>query len=415
MDKPARKYFERIGVANESNDFGLLNDKDIFVVIPCYNEDDIDRTISSIRKSQEACNIRVQLVVVVNSHIDTPKHILEQNAKTIRHLNSIERSTNFVCHTINLSIENKKEAGAGMARKVGMDSVAHQASKQNREVIICSLDADCLVSENYFEEIKNSFSNKRCFASTIYFEHRFKEIADDEQRKGAIIYELFMRYYFHASKYYGLPHPMYTVGSCFAVTSSAYIKVGGMNKRIAGEDFYFLHALTTLGKIGNISRATVYPSARISDRVLFGTGVSIGNWTQGDRSIMEAYPLVAFEELGKFWSIIEKLYSKPLHEIEHILSSHSPAVLSFMKKNNKDLSKLLSIGKSCTSSKTFVQRVPTFFTALDQQRFLRSYKDGNPHKDLITEATQLLDLMGITSNSESIDILTQYRGIDRQI
>ena len=42
----------------------------------------------------------------------------------------------------------------------------------------------------------------------------------------------------------GYPDSIYTIGSAFAVRAEAYMKQGGMNRRQAGEDFYFLYKLT---------------------------------------------------------------------------------------------------------------------------------------------------------------------------
>ena len=51
-------------------------------------------------------------------------------------------------------------------------------------------------------------------------------------------------------KFAGYPWAMYTVGSAFAVTAEAYVKRGGMNRRQAGEDFYFLQNLAHIGTVG---------------------------------------------------------------------------------------------------------------------------------------------------------------------
>ena len=65
---------------------------------------------------------------------------------------------------------------------------------------------------------------------------------------------------------------MFTIGSAFAVTANAYIKRGGMTRSQAGEDFYFLQTLAQIGTVGEITTTKVYPSARLSDRIPFGTG-----------------------------------------------------------------------------------------------------------------------------------------------
>jgi hypothetical protein len=68
--------------------------------------------------------------------------------------------------------------------------------------------------------------------------------------------------------------------------AAAYAAVGGMNRKRAGEDFYFLQGLAKYGKVGHINATTVYPSMRISDRVPFGTGRKMGEMAESaDKNI----------------------------------------------------------------------------------------------------------------------------------
>ena len=60
-----------------------------------------------------------------------------------------------------------------------------------------------------------------------------------------------------------------------AVRPEAYMKQGGMNRRKAGEDFYFLNKIMSLGGFGECAETTIYPSPRTSKRVPFGTGQAV--------------------------------------------------------------------------------------------------------------------------------------------
>src|SRR5690606_28888963 len=62
------------------------------------------------------------------------------------------------------------------------------------------------------------------------------------------------------------------VGSAMTCDYEAYIKIEGMNKQKAAEDFYFLEKLAKQYSINKINATTVYPAARKSWRVPFGTG-----------------------------------------------------------------------------------------------------------------------------------------------
>ncbi len=54
-----------------------------------------------------------------------------------------------------------------------------------------------------------------------------------------------------------------------------------MNKREAGEDFYFLGKLAKIGGIDYLKETCVYPSARVSTRVPFGTGKRVERFLTG--------------------------------------------------------------------------------------------------------------------------------------
>jgi hypothetical protein len=73
-------------------------------------------------------------------------------------------------------------------------------------------------------------------------------------------------------------YAFHTIGSTMMCDHFAYIKTGGMNKRKAAEDFYFLEKLSKSYKIDKIDSVTVYPSKRGSWRVPFGTGQRVSRF-----------------------------------------------------------------------------------------------------------------------------------------
>ena len=54
-----------------------------------------------------------------------------------------------------------------------------------------------------------------------------------------------------------------------AVKALPYVKAGGMNRRQAGEDFYFIQKLVPSGGYFSLNSTTVYPSPRASDQGSF--------------------------------------------------------------------------------------------------------------------------------------------------
>ena len=97
-----------------------------------------------------------------------------------------------------------------------------------------------------------------------------------ETARPILSYELYLRYQELAWGYAGSPYAYPAIGSAMACTARAYAASGGMNRRQAGEDFYFLQQLAKTGKIGRIWETTVRPSGRASHRVPFGTGRKVG-------------------------------------------------------------------------------------------------------------------------------------------
>ncbi|MBN1926587.1 MAG: glycosyltransferase, partial [Prolixibacteraceae bacterium] len=267
---------------------------EIIVVIPCYNEPDILKTIESLSKC-EYPGVSVGTVVVINSPEGAACEIVEQNRATSIELEGCKKYLPGWMNLFAIDAQGlpQKHAGAGWARKIGMDwATGHFNNTGNPNGLIASLDADTLVDANYFTAIIQAFrETPDAVAATLYFEH---PLNDDPTKGGIVRYELFMRYYRNALEYSGFPHAIYTLGSCFVVKAGAYVAQGGMNRRKAGEDFYFLHKLVPLGEIIEIKSTTVHPSARISNRVPFGTGPALKKIQEGESPYSETYPLELF-------------------------------------------------------------------------------------------------------------------------
>ena len=252
----------------------VLPSLSMIVMIPCLNEPEIIRTLESLWSCVPVSSF-CEVIVAVNDSESSPQTVKDFNQVTFRNLLTWKKENdrpNLVLQPIYASSVNAKFAGAGMARKIGMDEAIRRFDAVNKpDGVIISLDADCLVSPNYMQRIEAAFSgHKSCFAATLNFRHRFDEMDDPKLKMGILLYEDYLHYYKEALDFTGFPNSIYTIGSAFAVRADAYVKQGGMNRRQAGEDFYFLHKLTRLGTITEINDAWVYPSARVSDRVPSG-------------------------------------------------------------------------------------------------------------------------------------------------
>ncbi len=210
-----------------------------------------------------------------------------------------------------------KFAGVGLARKIGMDLALTKFDycSINKKIIICT-DADCIVDSNYLSEISQEFNRNNYEAAVVNFEH---DIAgNDEETKAIICYEIFLRYYVLGLAYAKSDYAFHTIGSTMLCTPEAYVKVEGMNKRKAAEDFYFLEKLAKIYPIGEIKTTFVHPSKRGSWRVPFGTGRSVDRFLMNTKDEYLLYDPKSFAVL-KTW--LEVFYDKSSSQPELVSGS----------------------------------------------------------------------------------------------
>lgn len=172
--------------------------------------------------------------------------------------------------------------------------------------IVC-LDADCTVSKDYLIVAEKAFSNPLTQLAHYQFKHLFLQEKDENLKNGIVQYELHLRYHIQGLKWAGYPNAMHTVGSCMAVRASAYAKSGGMNRRKAGEDFYFMHKLLPVCQFTYLP-ALVHPSCRSSDRVPFGTGRAQLEFLDAGAQVRNTYHPETYASLKRFFELVPSLY-----------------------------------------------------------------------------------------------------------
>lgn len=227
------------------------------------------------------------LVVVNNRSLESvekarrselKKHI-DDNALTLKWLETQSGNTPFPLAWIDASSPGNELppwGGVGLARKIGCDSVLTLLVKSPtpvnlRDFVFFSLDADTATSPNYIEAAGKELRNSRCVGGVIPFKHQQADSAEEQAAINA--YEAFLHYYVAGLRWAGSPYAFHTIGSCLCFTADGYIRAGGFPaRRQAGEDFYFCVELVKAGGICEIQKTKVFPSARISQRVPFGTG-----------------------------------------------------------------------------------------------------------------------------------------------
>ncbi len=296
--------FRKINIALEPS-----KDLKIIVVIPSYNEKNIQPTIDSLFLKQDDFSFNVEVIVLINNSESEIEEIKEQNLltlKTLQNLSETYSKSNMHLIPVLIGDLDAKHAGVGWARKLGMDIATQRFRTINFNGTIVGLDADTVVESNYLNSIYSFFSNNNFNAASIYFEHPITgDSFSDVHLEQIKYYELHLRYYKNSLKYSKLPYSFHTIGSAFALTASAYARQGGMNRRKAGEDFYFINKLIKGEIFGEINDTKVMPSPRVSNRVPFGTGRAILEGLNTKKDLSLTYDFQSFEVIHSWINRIE--------------------------------------------------------------------------------------------------------------
>ncbi len=362
-----QKYLEK---QKSGSCLAVLEYTPITVVIPCYDEPTMVQTLESLWAC-ENYDKNLHVIVVLNHEKNSPKKCIAQNKKTSEELaefkqkHSIEKRKLSVIEVV--FAENS--GGVGEARKIGMDEVVRQCVEHQKNGIIASLDADTLCAKNYLAELYRHFTeNSKANAAIINYEHQLEGLS--ESHKEAIIqYELYLRYMTLAYRYVEHPNAFHTIGSTFAVRTSAYCKQAGMSRRQAGEDFYFLQKILSLGKCSELNATCVYPSARTSERVPFGTGKAVHDLMQSSQEL-QTYSFKAFQELKAFFDLHKKLYKISKNDFEHIVYNDLGGLIKSWLIDVDFYTEIEKINGNCASLEMFSKKFFESFSIFQIIKYL---------------------------------------------
>jgi len=404
-------YLENYAVRGQLIDDSVQYDLGIIVVIPCYDELSLIPTLESLFYCDEpVCS--VEIIIVINASEDTSESIKKQNSQTQveakewlkNHVK--EKLTYFFIEENNLP---KKHAGVGLARKIGMDEAVRRFEEINNPngVILC-FDADARCDKNYLVEVEKHFKNNAITpACSIHFEHPITgtEFAETIY-KGITQYELHLRIYKNGLAYAGLPYAYHTIGSSMAVRNSIYQKQNGMNKRKAGEDFYFLQKLVPLGNFTELKTTTVTPSPRVSDRVPFGTGKAMIDFITDNEQEIQSYHPNSYIDLKAFSTVLPDLYDN-----QQVLFPAS--VDGFLNSIHWKID-CEKIRKNSTSRTHFVKLFFNWFNAFKVLKYIHYSRNHHyPDRSVFDVGNQLLKLLGEEQQDSVALMLKKYRSIDK--
>jgi hypothetical protein len=415
MSSVANQYFKRFGFREQIISSPATTEMKICLVIPCYDETGVLHTLKSLAACQPPI-FPVEVLLVLNCGLHE-NEVRSRNRQSLREVTNWRESQPpewLRLHTLWLDDLPPKHAGVGLARKIGMDEALRRfASLEYAGMIVC-LDADCSIAPNYLQVLEDVQINHAPKSCTIYFEHTFEEVTDPQLQEGIIYYELFLRYYVNALAFSGYPYSMHTIGSGMAVRADIYALSGGMNRRKAGEDFYFLHKIAHLGDLKQIGQTCVFPSARLSDRVPFGTGKAQKDWLLQPQKGQFSYHFQTFEDLKLFLAEIPAYYRKDSKYVEKRLTELPETLYHFL--TDQDFGqKIAEIKANSGSFDTFNKRFFSWFDGFKVLKFVHYCRDAYYKEEKLTHTSRhLLKLKGIFCPDNPIELLRAYRQLDKE-
>jgi len=400
-------YLQRQALRQKIIDASIHESLNLIVVIPAFDEPDIIGTLQSLLECDKT-EQPAEVIVAINygEQVDAALKVKsKQEFEKVNNWKNQHSTEQLKFHCILLNDLPKKHAGVGLARKIAMDEAVRRFEAISSNGILVCLDADCSVSKNYLTEIEQHYQqNPKCIAANVDFEH---PIDNEHQDNPIILYELFLRYYIEGLRFANYHYPFHTIGSTITVKSKTYQKQGGMNKRKAGEDFYFLHKIFPLGEFGEICNAVVFTSGRTSHRVPFGTGRAILEWQEGKKDLSQTYDYKIFHLIKSLFNSIEKTFD--IKDFEKL--GFDTELKNYLRDINYQTI-INEVFKNTTNKASFENRLKRYWDGFKVLKLVHYLRDEHfKNNDLIKMALALYEeKYGVSINSSNaFTILQAYR------
>ena len=400
-----------------SNIWNIENDyKKYFqyiIVVPAIAESsNLPKLIKSLEKNDKLELHNTLLLIVVNNSVSSSEEVKNDNQKTLSYLRKIKFKVNisFIDATSAGKEMDDKNGGVGLARKIGMDLALSKFDYLSiNKNIILSIDADCIVDSDYVSEISQEFNRNNLEAAVVNFSHDIS--GRDEETKAIICYEIFLRYYVLGLSYAKSEYAFHTIGSTMLCTPDAYVKVEGMNKRKAAEDFYFLEKLAKILPIGEIKSTSIHPSKRGSWRVPFGTGKSVDRYLSNSRDEYLLYNPKSFVILKTWLEVLNDTLISDQSALMKISKNIHPALSDFLTQ--QDFENFINKVLLKNNNPTEIEKQKHFwFDAFRTLKLIHYLRDATyPNINMFSAIDELLRMMKIENSinrkSEIPDLKTQ--------
>lgn len=333
----------------------------LFICLPVLNESEQLPDLIECLVQQTYQNFK--LIICINQPDEwweNEKHI----DKCLDNQKSMEILTNAVLdiELIDKSSKGKawigKKSGVGWARKLTMEKAALLAEDKD---LIVSVDADTYYPEDYFHSLINLFSQNTHF--TAHSNPYYHPLTGFEAEDRAILrYEIYMRVFHINMMLIENPYAFSALGSAMACTAAQYKKMGGISPKLSGEDFYFIQHMRKNGPISQYNTVKVYPQARFSDRVNFGTGPAMIKGNSGDWTSYPFYLPRQFQDIRKTFELFPHLFEE---NIETPMSD-------FLQKQLKKVNPWQSLKENYKTSDKFEHACMQLVDGLRILQFLKS-------------------------------------------
>lgn len=406
-------YLQRYAATDKLIKQAPADDLGLVITIPSYKEEFIIDALESIKRCQQPAS-SVEVMVLINYPENATDDIIIKSEAQYKKLAKQVKTWNkagITFHILKMALP-KKHAGVGLARKILMDEAVRRFETIcHPKGIVAAFDADCTCQSNYLVELFNFFElHPKANGCSIYFEHHKEERYDDMVCQAVHEYELHLRCYIDALRWCGIPHAFQTIGSSMAVNHKVYQQQGGMNRKKAGEDFYFLHRIIPLGEFGDLTSTTIFPSIRPSDRVPFGTGKAVTKWLNDNKQL--TYHPSSYPPLKKLTSLVSEFYKADKEKISNLLDQLSEPLKKFLVEQKFE-EEIVRIQKQSTTQNQLIKHFYNWFSGFLVMKYLHYVRDNYyPMKPIAIAAREIQNLIKPVLYDE--DLLRWFRAFDRK-
>jgi hypothetical protein len=398
LPKNIVKYLEKYSSKSWKVNSNFNKKFKTIIVIPAISElENLPSLINSLLQNSKKYFDETLILFVINNLESASEEVKINNYKSMELIKTYSNenlNVDFIdASTVGNELD-EKNGGVGLARKIGMDLALtlfdYSSTKQN--LLVC-LDGDCTVENNYITTIREYFNNNKISAGYVNFSH--SDILDEANERAIINYEIFLRYYVLGLIYAKSPYAYHSIGSTMVCDTDSYVKVQGMNKRKAAEDFYFMEKLSKITKIKKIDGTAVLPSSRGSWRVPFGTGQSVNRFLD---DVQNEYILYSPKSFGVLKKWIELFNSEEVLSADEYLEKSeiiSKSLNKFLVSNNfkKSWTKIV---KNSSSSLQIQKQKSLWFDGFRTLKLIHYLRDSEfPPINMFDALDELFEKMKV--------------------